>query len=215
MIVQPAKLRNGAGNGKPEDGLCLMQMVDWFAGNEKVTDTPACACPVLTALGIRLNDIAPDQAARDSLWPLVWRLLDSKDVKSERLRSEHIVREVTHRIIALVFDTHWPEHASALRKAHSMLEIEAAARAASACATAKAATAWEAVRAASVAEAAARAASAAKAATTWAARAATATAWDVLKDIFIEAIELGKHSEEDPTYIPRATELHRILADAS
>src|SRR5512139_442492 len=128
MIVQPARLRHG--NGNPKDGLCLMQMVDWFAGHEKVSDAPACACPVLTVIGIRLNDTAPSDEARDSLWPLVWRLLDSRDPGAEQLRAKHIVREVTRRIVAPLFDTRLPGHAAALRSAQSMQDIEQAAKAA-------------------------------------------------------------------------------------
>lgn len=187
-IVQPAKLRQGLGDGRPEDGLCLMQMVDWFSGREHVTDNPACACPVLTAIGVRLNDNAPTQADRDSLWPLVWRLLGSRDQSAQTIRAEHIVREVTHRIIAPVFEPQWPDHARALRAARSMREIEQAARAADA----------DAARAAAYA---ARAADA-----------ATNVQWPVLRDIFVEAINLGAQGEEDPVYAPRAKALADLLS---
>jgi hypothetical protein len=130
MIVQPAKLRAGAGDGKPEDGLCLMQMVAWFSGSNFVTDTPACACSVLSVVAIRLNDSAPSQEARDSLWPLVWRLLDSQDVNAAQKRAEYIVREVARRIVAPLLDVRYPQYAIALRRAETMRELGAVARAA-------------------------------------------------------------------------------------
>ena len=68
-------LRKGAGRGNPKDGLCLMQMVDYFSGRDRqISDHPRCACPVLTCFCIFVNDCAPSQAARDELWPLVWQL---------------------------------------------------------------------------------------------------------------------------------------------
>lgn len=241
MIVQPAKLRYGKGSGKPEDGLCLLQMVDWFSGQENVTDHPECACPVLSTVGIRLNDTAPSQAARDSLWPLVWRLLDSKaDAKTEQLRAEYFLREVTHRIVAPAFDDTWPKHAAALRCAQSISEIRGAAGRAAAVwmdpmSGVTAAMAWAVEAAAKAVAAAAKAsavagavaavvgaleaaAAAAEARTAWAAEAVAAEArreewWKTLRDIFIEAIELGPHGEEDPVYIPRAEALRRILVD--
>ena len=140
MIVQPAKLRKGAGHGSPQDGFCLMQMVDWFDGQDVAADAPMCACPVLTVLGVWLNDRAPSQAHLDSLWPLVWRLLNSRDKRFERRRAEYIVREVTIRLVAPVFEEKWPEHAAALRQARSMDKIEATAEAARAAAWAAQAT---------------------------------------------------------------------------
>ena len=174
MNIEPIRLRNGAGNGNPKDGLCLMQAVHWFSGADYLSDRPECASPVLCEMGIWLNDMAPTQAARDSLWPLVWLLLDSRDPTANQARAEHIVREVVHRILASVFDRHAPEHAAALRAANSMPQIQAAAMAVWAAGVA----AEEAVRAvwaegaAGAAGAAARAAEAAEAA----ARAAVAEA---------------------------------------
>src|SRR5262245_2266027 len=121
MDFRPARLRRGSGNGNPADGLCLMQMVDWFSGSQQVSDHPSCASPVLSVIGIRLNDTAGDQQ-RETLWPLVWQLLDSRDPASEQMRAEHIVREVTHRIVAPLFVGC---RADALRAAQTMTEIQA------------------------------------------------------------------------------------------
>ena len=38
-----------------DDGMCLMEAVAYLAG-EPHTDAPACACPVLTAYAVRIND---------------------------------------------------------------------------------------------------------------------------------------------------------------
>jgi len=77
MFWQP-KLRAGKGDiEQMHDGLCLMQMVSWFSGNEQPTDNPFCADSFLSMIGRYLNDNAPSQEDRDSLWPLVWKLIGS------------------------------------------------------------------------------------------------------------------------------------------
>lgn len=184
-IFQPIKLRYGAGSGDPRDGLCLMQMVDWFSGSTNVSDQPACASPVLARIGIWLNDRAPSQEARDGLWPLVWHLLGSRDPDAERARCEHIVREIVHRSVAPLFREIGLRSVSEnLARAQSMSDIRAAADAARA-----AAHAFDAVCAA-----------------------AYAAAWRQMRAIFVEAIALGKHGEADPAYLPRACELRDLLA---
>lgn len=67
-------------------GLCVMQAVAWFADEEKLVDAPKCACPVLRGWAISLNDSAPSQEHRDSLWSIVFDLLDSKDPNSVDMR---------------------------------------------------------------------------------------------------------------------------------
>lgn len=99
----PVALRKGAGNGDPRDGLCLMQMVDWFSGSDHTIDHPECASPVLSELAIYLNDAAPTQIDRDMLWPLVWRLIGSRDPALEQGRAEYMVRATAHHLGARVF----------------------------------------------------------------------------------------------------------------
>jgi hypothetical protein len=259
--LETIRLRKGAGKGDPKDGLCLMQAVHWFSGADKLSDRPECASPALCTLGIRLNDTAPDQAARDGLWPLVWLLLDSRDGDAEQIRAKHIVREITHRIVSPLFLKRYPDHAAALLAANSMAEIKTAADAAARTAYAAyaavahaaagrraaagrqaaaagqvyaAADAVDAVDAAAAAAAAADAAAAARqvyaaadavdavaaaADAAAAARRAYAAAyatrtniWMELRQIFVEAIALGKHGEIDPIYEPRAAELVRVMA---
>jgi hypothetical protein len=197
MIVQPAKLRKGSGSGAPEDGLCLMQMVDWFSGSDHVTDCPKCASPVLSKFAIYVNDLAPSQSKRDELWPLTWRLIGSADASSEQARAEYLVRAVTHRLVAPLFVG---EHRNALLNAKTMVEIETAARAVTSAARTISAAAEAAAEAA---EAAAEAAADAESA--W---------WDITREILVEAIELGPRGQEDPVYIPRAEQLVKILEDA-
>jgi hypothetical protein len=160
MIVQPAKLRFGPGDGNPADGLCLMQMVSWFAGDEQVMDHPACASPVLTFLGINLNDTALTQEARDTLWPLVWQLLDSYDPAAEPHRALYILNRM---------DCHWRftrwNEATWIMWTNKLTQL------------------------------------------------ALRTPWKTLRDIYAEAIALGRHGEEDPVYAPRAVELEKLLEE--
>ena len=105
MDFSRINLRGGAGNGNPSDGLCLMQMVNYFAGEDrKISDHPKCASPALTAFGIRLNDTAPSQELRDTLWPLVFMLQDSRDADAENRRAEFLVIEVTKGPVADAFE---------------------------------------------------------------------------------------------------------------
>jgi hypothetical protein len=127
---QPINLRRGAGKGNPEDGLCLMQMVDWFSGSNKVSDRPTCTSPILGTIGILLNDYAVSQEKRNTLWPLVWKLLDSKDPSNEQIRTEFILRSIVHRIVAKIFSDCQLEFctraAANLYNAQTIFEIETA-----------------------------------------------------------------------------------------
>ena len=68
---QITEVRLGSGaHESPEQGLCFMEMVAWFAG-EKHSDRPECACPVLGSYGIAANDSMPDEARDRLLKPLV------------------------------------------------------------------------------------------------------------------------------------------------
>jgi hypothetical protein len=136
-------LRSGSGNGNPEDGLCLMQMVDWFDGRErKITDKPPCACPILTAYGIRLNDDAPSQDARDELWPLVFQLVGSRDKAAEKARIEFLIVETTRVCVADAFEAIGLHgHAKVLRSVQTVADVKRAAAAAADAAHAAAANA--------------------------------------------------------------------------
>lgn len=88
---------DAGGHPDPAAGMCLMEMVAWFAG-DRHTDSPACACDVLGAFGRSLNDNMPD-AQRDALLkPLVPRLLGSASPAHRAPRAEILawfaVREI-------------------------------------------------------------------------------------------------------------------------
>ncbi len=48
------------GHTRREDGTCLMEAVAYYAG-EAHSDHPKCVCPVLTEIGMGLNDTLPDE----------------------------------------------------------------------------------------------------------------------------------------------------------
>jgi hypothetical protein len=206
-------LISGAGGGDPKAGLCIMEMVSYFDGADRVTDRPECACPTLTEFAIRLNDGALSQDDRDTLKPLLPLLAGTRSDEHRRARVEHIVRAVTHRIVAPVFDlSDPPQHAAALRAAHAMVEIKEAAQKARADAAAA-----DAAYAAYAASAAADAAYAAYAASASAADADAARrwVWFVRREILIEAIKLGLHGGLDvETYAKRAADLRAVLEGA-
>jgi hypothetical protein len=61
-------LARGA-HGTREDGVCLLEAVAWFAGQDH-TDRPPCVSYVLAAFGRSFNDVLPD-GKRQELVPLV------------------------------------------------------------------------------------------------------------------------------------------------
>jgi hypothetical protein len=67
-------LKHG-GHNAPDDGMCLLEAVSWFAG-EPFSDHPACVCPTLGAFGRAWNDGLPDDESRTRLLgPLIPRLV--------------------------------------------------------------------------------------------------------------------------------------------
>jgi len=61
-------LAKGA-HGDREQGVCLLEAVAWFAGQDH-TDRPPCVSPVLGVFGRALNDALPD-GKRQELIPLI------------------------------------------------------------------------------------------------------------------------------------------------
>lgn len=75
MNVKTIKLESGS--HEPSEGKgCVMEIVSMLAG-EKWTDTPDCACPVLTSFAIATNDWMDDDE-RQLLWPFTTRLVGSR-----------------------------------------------------------------------------------------------------------------------------------------
>ena len=215
-------LRHGSGKGDPQDGLCLMQMVDWFNGHDKkLSDHPSCACPILTRFGMCLNDSAPSQAARDTLWPLVFQLISSHDPSMEKTRLEFLILEITKGPVAQAFEIIGePDHATALRSVKTLGDVKKAARkakpAAYANAAAVAAYGNAAAAAATAAAYAAYAAAAGNAANAAAYGNAKLKCWTEARNIFERAIALGKHGECDPVgQAPRLEQIKRILVPAA
>jgi len=70
----PAKLFSGAHS--PDGEMCVMEAVAWVAG-EAWTDTPECACPVITRFAQSINDSMGDEF-RQRLLPYVPRLIGTR-----------------------------------------------------------------------------------------------------------------------------------------
>src|SRR5690625_4336828 len=62
-----------------EDGVCLMEVVAWLAG-EPHTDSPACTHPALATYGRELNDALGDNI-RQRLRPLAPRLVGTAGIE--------------------------------------------------------------------------------------------------------------------------------------
>jgi hypothetical protein len=175
--ITEVSLAHGS-HGSPEQGLCFMEMVAWFAG-EKHSDKPACACPVLGSYGIGLNDRMPDGLRNELLKPLVPMIAGTKGARAdEQRRAEFLAMWSINKIIPIALRAaKLEEHAVACESATTLPDAayaakaaayaayaaDAAAYAADAAYAAKAA-AYAAAYAADAADAAADAADAAKAA---------------------------------------------------
>lgn len=80
-LLPGGELGSGSHDYHPDDeeapeGVCLMEAVSWVAG-EAHSDHPRCACPVLTIIGIDINDAA-DDIGRQRLIPAIPALVGSK-----------------------------------------------------------------------------------------------------------------------------------------
>jgi chemosensory pili system protein ChpA (sensor histidine kinase/response regulator) len=177
-----------------EKTACIMSAVAWIAG-EPWGDAPACACPVLRRLSIRLNDTdwwESDEERTAALMPLAEKLVGTKAapaVETER------ARVAAHRMVTMfapmaldsaagALVAKLPEHAEKLRGHAATLrsfplerfKIAAAAQAANAAYAAAANAAANARAAAAAANAAAANAAANARAAAANARAAAAAA---------------------------------------
>lgn len=79
--------------------LCVMSLVALLAG-ERHSDRPDCACAVITAYAIKLND-ALDDSVRQALKPFAPRFIGTRDgYEAERARFivERILRDVVPRM---------------------------------------------------------------------------------------------------------------------
>ncbi len=221
----PLRLRSGSG-GSWDNGLCVMETVHWLSGakdaGETPTDSPDCACPVLGAFAIRLNDSLNDEN-RQKLLPLALPLTGTRSPEHEKARAEFLVMAVINRILPQVFEKRWPEHAKAMREAETLQEARevclSAKKDASAYASAAAASAASAAAYAADAAAASAASAAAYAADADDADAAAAARQSIFLQcipILKEVIELGPNAGDQwPEFESRARELGEYVGASS
>lgn len=81
ISLKSLNLKSGA-HKTPEDGMCVMEAVSYFAG-EPHSDKPVCACPVLTSFMITLNDKMSD-SERVILKPYIKKLIGTRDGNSQK-----------------------------------------------------------------------------------------------------------------------------------
>jgi hypothetical protein len=83
--VQRLSLKAGA--HKPDSTFCVMEAVAFVAG-EKWSDTPECACPVISAFLRSWNDALPTDADRDRLLrPLIPKMVNTRHPEREERRA--------------------------------------------------------------------------------------------------------------------------------
>jgi hypothetical protein len=94
-------LRSGAGSGiNGEADVCLMQAVGWLAGEPGFSDSPDCACPVLRAYCVRLNDSDLFADQRDMLKPFGPRIVGTRGGPAIEQRRALIACDRCVRVIA-------------------------------------------------------------------------------------------------------------------
>ena len=194
-----------------EDGLCLMEAVA-LLGGEGHTDTPECACPVLSAFGRKLNDEMGHGSEGDALRAkyladLAPRLVGTRSTPEVEIRRALVFADGAVRVLApLALEAAGLcDAAATLRALSPVVSRDTAANAANAANAAHAAyaDADADAYAARAADAAARAAYAAHAADAYAAAydaavyaayaaadAAHADFWAEARALFIRAIEV-------------------------
>ena len=88
-------------------GVCAMEAVAWLAG-EPHSDRPKCACPVLTAMVVSLNDrLKSDEEREILLKPLLPKLLNTRVSREVERRRAYVatnwaIRENLPRYLELV-----------------------------------------------------------------------------------------------------------------
>ncbi|MEO1169938.1 MAG: hypothetical protein AAFW97_14630 [Pseudomonadota bacterium] len=184
--ITEVKLAVGS-HDSPQQGLCVMEMVAWFAGEEH-SDRPQCACPVLGRFAMNLNDAMPGGVRDRLLKPLVPLLAGTRDPESEIVRAEYLAMQVVRSTLPPVLrQVGLGEHADACEAVSDLKE------------------------AAYAASAAANAANAANAASA-AASANAATAWERAVDDLRHAITLGKHEGLTLEPAQRHEDLRKLVA---
>jgi len=86
----------------PRNGACLYDAANWIVYGE-IGDDPPCACPVIRAYAIRLNDTLPDDQ-RQRLKPFILRVVGNRDPESEAARAEYLVRQAVDVIVPMALE---------------------------------------------------------------------------------------------------------------
>lgn len=101
MNIDNIKLISGVGDREANE-LCVMSLTALIAG-EPHTDKPVCACPVLTAAAIRLNDglwWASDEERTAALKPLSAELIGTRSTAAVELRRAGVFVDLALRVWA-------------------------------------------------------------------------------------------------------------------
>jgi len=197
------------GSHADTDGQCLMEAVALLGGEEK-TDDPACACPVLSAYGRRLNDAMGKGAEGDALRAkyladLAPRLVGTRSTPEVEQRRAYVLADHAVRAFApmaldaagLVGEAEKLRALDPIRDRDTATHAIHAAYAAYAAdgAAAAAHAAWAAAHAAG---AATHAIHAAYAAADTSRAAADAEGWEEARTALIAALEVQHQPEETP-----------------
>jgi hypothetical protein len=99
----------------PGNGACLYDAAKWISYGE-IGDDPPCACPVIRAYAIGLNDMLPDDQ-RQRLKPFILRVAHNRDPESEPARAEYLIRRAVGAILPIALEAdRLMERAAELRR---------------------------------------------------------------------------------------------------
>ena len=87
-ITWPYQLRKGHSDN-PAQGACAMDAINWLV-HGRHGDEPECACPLITAYVIRINDYLPDDH-RQRLLAFLPRIAGSRSMAHEEARLRVLV----------------------------------------------------------------------------------------------------------------------------
>lgn len=99
---------------RPSEGACLFDAGMWLKYG-KIGDDPPCACPIIRAYAVSLNDTL-DDSQRQLLRPFILRVVGNKDEKAEYKRFRFLVINTIKTVLPLAFDGHYAQYARALRQ---------------------------------------------------------------------------------------------------
>jgi hypothetical protein len=95
------RLRSGTGAGiNVEADVCLMQAVGWLAGETGFGDAPDCACPVIRAYAISLNDSRLFAHHRDDLKPFAAKIVGTRNGPASEIMRALIACDYSVRVLS-------------------------------------------------------------------------------------------------------------------